>query len=724
MGTVIRGSSNNILQSFRPAQGRIIFASLFFLALAGLIASAVLIERHLTYKREVMDSTKTHLTSLTFQATRSIDGIVREAIDNVNSIAGQLSGGQLTHETALVRLRELLEQHPHFLSAVLAYRPYAFDPDRRLYADFYVRKSGLINYVRLDTLYDYTKPKYDWFGAAISDGPYWSQPFYGEASHSLLVAYSVPFYGMDRASGQQSAMGVVTVSISMEEIGRIIESLDLGPTGFGALISQKGVYLYHPDTELVISRKTLTQTAQEQNDRDRLLLAEQVAKRGSGILDHQSKTTGLDAWLIYAPIPSTGWSLQNTFIKDDLPWDINLMRRRLIRINIALAIFACSSVALLFRACSGSQGRLWAASSAIAIILATGIGFIWKISLAYDSFSGSETIRINDKATLLHVMNSYNNESSDRHTEAPVYIPTGIFIESASLNDSGNLSLSGYLWQKYQLDSQDAIPRGFTISGASSFEAEENNRIRENGVEVVRWHFRCTVPQHIDHSKYPLEQEILSLQVLHKDLNHNVFLVPDLAAYKFINPTALPGLRKGLVLSGWKITRDFFELKKNIYNTNFGLERPLTKENFPSFCFNIEIKRIFADAFISNLTALIIVAILLFTLLMITSKDERLVGFMQAGSGRILNICAAMFFVIAFSHIDIRQKIAAGQVFYLEYFYFLIYLAILLISINSVIYSMGIKIHLIQYKENLVFKLFFWPFLLGLLFTITVFTFY
>lgn len=683
-----------------------------------------MIKNHLTYKRDLLESTRAQLSSLTFEATRSIDAITRNVTGNVNSVAEKLSAGELTHKAAMTRLRELLEQNPYFYGSTITYQPFAFDPGRRLYSAYYIKKNGKIEYIRLDTIYDYTKPEFDWFGDAISKGPLWTRPYYDEAARTLMVTYSAPFHGKSGANGQSRVMGVVTIDISMESIRQIIESLDLGPTGFGALVSQKGVYLYHPDTELVISHKTLAQASQEQNDRDRLFLAGQAAKRGAGILDHHSKTTGLDSWLIYAPVPSTGWSLQNTFIKDDLPWDINLMRRQLIGITCALVIFISSTITLLFRASGGGRPHMWAASLAIAILLMVAIGYLWKISLAYDSFSGSEDIRISDKTTLLHVTNSFTNKSASRHTEPPVYIPTGLFIESAALNISGDLSLSGYLWQKYRLGAQDSIPRGFTISGASSLEADENNRIRENGFEVVRWYFRCVLPQRIDHSKYPLEQVKLSLKILHKDLNHNVFLVPDLASYKLVTPSSLPGLRKALTLPGWTIERSFFELRKNNYDTNFGLERPLTKENFPSFCFSIMIKRIFIDAFISNLTALIIVTILLFTLLMITNRDERLVSFMQAGCGRILSICTAMFFVIAFSHVDIRRKIAAEQIFYLEYFYFLIYFAILLIAINSVLYSMGAKIKLIQHQENLLPKLLFWPFMFCLLFIITVVTFY
>ena len=631
----------------------------------------------------------------------------------------------MTHNAAQIRLRELLERYPHFLSAALSYKPYAFAPGRRLYSVLHARKNGRIERIQLDTVYDYTKPKYDWFGAAIDNGPRWSQPFYGEASSSLLVAYSVPFHGdMDTAGGRRSARGVVTITISIEEIGRIIESLDLGPTGFGALVSQEGAYLYHPDTELVISRKTLRQIAQEQNDRDRLILAEQAGKRGSGVLDHRSISTGLESWLIYAPIPSTGWSMQNTFVKDDLPWDVDLLRRQLIWITTVLVIFVSSVAALLCRVCSGNRTRLWVASATIAIFLAAGIGALWKISLSHNSISGREGVRISDKAGLIRIMNAYTRASSDRHTEAPVYIPTGIFIESASLDFAGDLTVSGYIWQKYRLGEQDAVPRGFTIGGASSLTTQENYNTKEKGFEIVRWNVRCTVPQQIDHLKYPLEQDRLSLQILHKDLNHNVLLVPDLAAYNFINPTALPGLRKGLTLPGWKIERSFFELRENIYNTNFGLERPLHKERFPSFCFSFEIKRNFTDAFISNLTALIIVTILLFTLLMITSKDEQHLSVMLAGSGRILNICASMFLVIVFSHVNIRRTIVVEQVFYLEYFFFLTYFTILLVSLNSVLYSANAKIRLVQYQENLIPRLCFWPCLFALLFTITVCAFY
>jgi hypothetical protein len=718
----VKDDSRDISGSVNKRRKYLILILLIFFT-AGLSSTLVLIKKHREYKHEVIESARGRLVSLTSKAAASIDGILQETIDNANSIAGGLTSGELTDGAALKELRSSLERREHLFNAALSYAPYAYSPDERLHAVLYVKKDGRIDNVRIDRIYDYTGSKYKWFAEALAKGPYWSQPFYAEASQALLVTYSMPFYAL-QPDGKRVARGVVTFSISMEEIKRIIESLDLGSTGFGALVSQKGVYIYHPDTDLVISGKTLREAALELGDKDRMILAEKAEKRESGILDHQSATTGLNAWMIYTPVPSTGWSLQNTFIKDDLDLDVDLMRRRLIWISVSLIILLSSACMLLLQVHRGGNRRLWAASSVCSLFLIVGIGCIWKISLAHDSGNRIDGMRISDRATLLRVMNSYTDASSKRHTEAPVFIPTGIYLETASLNASGELSLSGYLWQKYKVGAQDSLSRGFTIGNASKLKSEENYRIVENGFEVVRWHFTCTVPQDIDHSRYPLDMAKLDIRVLHRELDHNVFLVPDLAAYKLISPASLPGLQKGFALSGWRLSGSRFELRKTGYDTNFGLDRPIDKENFPSFHFIMVIKRIFLDAFISNLTALIIVFVLLFTLLMITSRDEKLVSFMQAGSGRILNICASMFFVIAFSHVDIRRRISSEQIFYLEYFYFIIYLAILLVSINSVIYSMGLDIPLIQYRKNLIFKVLFWPFSLGLIFTITILTFY
>ncbi|MEI6668043.1 MAG: cache domain-containing protein [Acidobacteriota bacterium] len=707
----------------RDRHQRVAFRLLLALALIGLIGSVSTISSYLTYTRSITDSARANLLTLTTRAAQSIDVLLKEAMGGVDSVAAELTAGTLNKDSAMARLKDGLEQHNHFYGSTVTYRPYGLDAARRLYSAYYSKKAGRIDYLQLDTVYDYTTPEHEWYGPAMASGPQWTSPYYDEAAKTFMVTYSAPFYAVDPATKVRSALGLVTLDISMDDIRRIIESLDLGPSGFGALVSKKGQYLAHPNSELVLGKKTLAQVAAEQNDPDRLILADKVEKGETGAIEHRSTTTGLESWLSYAPVPSTGWSLQNTFIKDGLPWDVNLIRRQLIYVIVALVAFGSAGGALLLGMHTLRLPRLWATSILTSVLLALGIGGMWKASLTYDSRGAGEGIQISDRTTLQKLMLNYVRSCAERHTEPPVYIPTGVFIESASFSATNELSVTGYLWQKYTIGLHDGLNRGFVISNATTLTLSDTYRQREGGAEVVRWRFNATIRHRFDHSKYPLEQEKIGLRILHQDLNHNVVLVPDLAAYKVINPTSLPGLEKGLFLPGWELRRSFFELRSRRYDTNFGLERSLAKEDFPALHFNIVIRRVFIDAFISNLTSVIIVTILLFTLLMIASKDERLIGFMQAGSGRVLNICVAMFFVIAFSHIDIRRKIAAEEVFYLEYFYFLIYVTMLWISINSVLFAMGTKIWLVQYKDNLISKLLFWPCLMSLLFAATVFAF-
>jgi signal recognition particle subunit SEC65 len=60
-----------------------------------------------------------------------------------------------------------------------------------------------------------------------------------------IVAYSAIFYQQDAETHRKVPAGVVVICISLNEIKKILEELELGPSGFGALASRKGVYLYH-----------------------------------------------------------------------------------------------------------------------------------------------------------------------------------------------------------------------------------------------------------------------------------------------------------------------------------------------------------------------------------------------------------------------------------------------------------------------------------------------
>ncbi len=724
---VVRNRENEWGQAKEGTQkglGRAIVRGILVLMTGlGLVSGLVLFAWYFHYQQQVTSASKDKLTTLTRSAATSIDAIVAGVMADVADVVLQLETEQLDHATAMQVLLQRLDQHPNYYGAAVSYQPFAFNPQQQLFSEFLVKKGGGVRLVRIDQQYDYTQPRHEWYAVALYQGGGWTQPYFGGAAHSFIVSYSLPFYEVSD-SGAKRIKGVVTVDLAMDRIRQIIESLDLGATGFGALVSGSGNYLYHPDRTLVAKGKNLKDLAVELNDPDRLVLAEKAAARASGIIDHRSTSTGLDSWLIYTPIAATGWSLQNTFIKDGLAWDHRLIRHQLVGIALSVVEF-CFGLTLLFVVRRpDSRRRMWWCAVFMALSFCAGIGGLWGIALEQTESRSRIGMRITDRAMLQHVMNSFSATSAARHSEPPVFVVTGIYLETLQLTNNDELALSGYVWQKYRLGELDDLPRGFTLKGASQLKSQEICRNNEGGYQVIRWSFQARVPQNLDHRYYPLDQAVLEVALMHAELNHNVVLIPDIDAYRFLHPLALPGVAPGLRLAGWKLLGSFLDLRSQGYATNFGLHKSIMKEDFPALHFNLVIQRFLLDAFISNLTAIIIVSIILFILLLLTSRDEKRVSYLQAGCGRILNICSGMFFIIAFSHIDIRSRVASEQIFYLEYFYFLIYLAILLVALNAVLFSTGSGGRLIAYRENLLCKVLYWPFFLGLLFLMTAINFY
>jgi hypothetical protein len=115
---------------------------------------------------------------------------------------------------------------------------------------------------------------------------------------------------------------------------------------------------------------------------------------------------------------------------------------------------------------------------------------------------------------------------------------------------------------------------------------------------------------------------------------------------------------------------------------------------------------------------------MLFGLLMLGTKQHEKIGWLNFNALDILASCAALIFVIILAHIDLRGTLVADTILYLEYFYFVMYLAILVVSLNSILFSWGFQLRLIQYKDNLIPKLIFWPFILGTLLIITLVRFH
>ena len=168
-----------------------------------------------------------------------------------------------------------------------------------------------------------------------------------------------------------------------------------------------------------------------------------------------------------------------------------------------------------------------------------------------------------------------------------------------------------------------------------------------------------------------------------------------------------------VVLPGWKLIGSFFNYRNERYNTSFGSNRQIGALEQPEMGFNIIIKRDFLGPFISNIVPLLVISILLFTVVTTATADIKTSTRVGFNSFAVLELAAAFLFVAILAQIDLRKKLEVDTILYMDYFYFMIYLVILLYSVNSVLFTKESQLHFIHYKNNLYPRLLYWPVFAG-----------
>ena len=113
---------------------------------------------------------------------------------------------------------------------------------------------------------------------------------------------------------------------------------------------------------------------------------------------------------------------------------------------------------------------------------------------------------------------------------------------------------------------------------------------------------------------------------------------------------------------------------------------------------------------------------MLFGVIVIFSKtDTTISGYNTFG---VINSCAAFFFVIVISHIDLRNTLEIEMVTYLEYLYFIVYIYVLMVTVNALFFSSTKDYLFVDYKNNYLPKILFWPVFMFCCIVVTIVLFY
>ena len=655
-------------------------------------------------------------------AAGEIGNRLGELITISRSIENDLSSGELQDEQVSARLKNTLQEHPDLYGVVVAYQPYAYNSTTRLYAPYYVWEEGEPRLIQVEDMYDYTNPdiqdgphpRTDWYHQPLDEGEGWVEPYFGTASDTFLALYGLPFYHRNVSSREKIPAGITAAVYSLDGVRDMVDSLDMGGTGYGFIITEKGTIVSHP------IKKYLGRNIADLQQTDETL---QAITQNIVYGKHQviyNTFTDQTSWVFHEPIPSTNWTLGVVFVEDETFSTIKTYQRHLLyTITIAAIAFLFFLSILILGTYKGNN--LWTMAIFFSVLCMVGMSLIWYLALDDQSGDNSDDVVILDQVGLEVALHKFQNTIVTAN-ESPgelVMVPTGIFLQSLEFSSANNVIVTGYIWQDDPYGNTSGLSLGVIFPEAEQIQI---SKAYDDG-SVRGWYFWAVLRQPFDYSKYPFDSENVWIRIWNKDFHNNNILVPDLDSYEVIRPDTKPGLENDFVLEGWEVQDSFFSYRINSYNTDFGIE-DRKKSVSPELYFNVGTKRNFMSSFIPDMVPIIVVTLLLFAVLMISTKHEQKKDLYGFNSSTVLAYCAALFFVLVVSHVSLREKLPTDGIIYLEYFYFILYFAILFVSVNSILFASNTKLNFIHFKDNLIVKLLFWPVITMLALGITLVVFY
>lgn len=672
--------------------------------------------------------------------TAEIASALSGQLRGVSAIARELAAGlqePACHACDIERvIRRVVFNHTGFKSLGAAFSPFESGTGLRLYAPFVRGDSSAGRVERLDSYYDYLSTSTGavtlsasgqasaglgssserWYEEALHSGAGWMAPRFEAALSDHVLRYTVP---LDH--GRDEPKGIAFVDVGLDWLSEVIEAYDLGDNNYLVVLDAERRVLYHS----MRGQRVIVDGLGQPFDAD--LLEQYRGRRTS-----DNELTGERAWLQAFPVGSAGWTVLTSISVDSVdqyargavtPPAALLLRGPVSWIfwivGFLLAAYAC----LRARRRRTTRRLLWVDSAVYTALFVGGILTVWLCEYGADTRMADKSLVLSNQAVLNDFKKDYAILSLRSHRAAPVYIPVGLFVQSIEFVSATNVNLTGYIWHRY-LEGQ-----GMDLTAGTVFPEAIHTEIKEAytetiGGEVIKgWYFETTLRERFDPSRFPFDRQSVWVRLWHEKLAENIVLVPDFRSYDSLHSRSLPGIEKDFVLSGWTLYQSYFDMRINHYNTSFGRSGYASGDAMPELYFNIELSRNFLSPFIAHLFPLFVVLLMLYAIVVTMSHDQQRKELLGSDVSTVVASCSALFFVALIAHVQMRRELAANSVVYLEYFYLIAYFFVLLITMNAVLFSWKIPVRFVQFHDNLLPKLVYWPVLLGGLFLCTVLIF-
>ncbi|OQA35965.1 MAG: hypothetical protein BWY54_00304 [Candidatus Dependentiae bacterium ADurb.Bin331] len=548
----------------------------------------------------------------------------------------------------------------------------------------------------------------------------WSDPYFSTSVQQWVITH---WFGLPN----DERIGFI---IPLSFLKNILSSAHADSTSYSVLTDKSGNIIAHQFDHYVPMKNTIfDQLNIEHESTIGKTITQNLQKNAPTLINYKDAAIGQSVWLATAPVHNTSWTVSTiAYPYNFVQQSTDQLRQHIIKMSASLLITVC----LLFIIVGSILNTFftwWIMVILISFACMAELGFLWYVGFTRAREKHVNYKMVVDNAQLQAFINVLNQQNIQ--TNKPfLTIPTGIFFENVEFTREANELLpialiNGYLWQQYTKGVHDRLERSFLLPDAFNLQTKEISHIIDGMDERICWQFSCKIYETVTLLTYPFDHRHLNLRIAHpQQLSQHILLIPDFGSYELMNPSLLPGLSRAIKIPHWNIYTAFFDYRLMSYKTTLGLAQAATTQPIAQLNFSFIAQRQLIGEFITYLILIVMSLIILFILLLSFSKKEQYVNLIGFTNLNILTVLSGLLFVLILSHISLRQTTDIIGISYMESFYFICYLYITAMAINSSLFIFNRGGRFIQYEHNLIPKLIYWPLFLLLTIAATIITFY
>lgn len=310
--------------------------------------------------REALANTRTHLAEVAARQAAELDGDLATAAESARTIARLIvSSPDLTADRLRTVLQDNLGANRLLYGMCAAFEPAGLAPDAAGFALYYCRDRGPgLRFVDVAEAVPGYK-SLDWYRPARATGrPFWTEPYFDTGvGERLMCTYAAPVVRDGRFCG------LVTVDVLSDTLLGDLVRARIG-SSYCFLISGRGTFISHPESSLVM-RESIFTLADEHGIGELAEAGRDMVAGKNGVRRIRDFATGRPKWMVYAPVPSAGWSLAALIPEREVLAPVYARLLRSLGILMVGLVAILGIVLLVSHRVTQPIGRLAAAATAV-----------------------------------------------------------------------------------------------------------------------------------------------------------------------------------------------------------------------------------------------------------------------------------------------------------------------------------------------------------------------